>query len=280
MLSEATAAKVAHVLLQQPQALLIIGEPGSGKTMLARHLSEQLMQSAPVLGLSLHLIAPEDNGSITIEQIRALRSALALKLPKQQSQSSSSESQRQRVVIIEAADTMGEEAQNALLKLLEEPPSDTAIILLTTPQAPLLPTIQSRVARLPVHPLTKREAKAAFADFDQQQLDKAYHISRGNIGLLKALLLQNDHPLLEQMTQAKQLLAKTPYERLIDVDPLSKSAELNQLMYCLKLLLHYHFRTNSTQRSLHRLEACLQAEQDLLRRVNKKIILTDLFIKM
>nr|WP_236638303.1 hypothetical protein [Mangrovicoccus ximenensis] len=56
-----------------------------------------------------------------------------------------------RVVIVDAADEMNTSAANALLKLLEEPPKDTVLILVSHQPGRLLPTIRSRcrVLRLP-----------------------------------------------------------------------------------------------------------------------------------
>lgn len=51
----------------------------------------------------------------------------------------------QKVVILENADQMQEGARNALLKILEEPPSDLQFILVTTRIGAILPTIKSRV---------------------------------------------------------------------------------------------------------------------------------------
>ena len=58
-----------------------------------------------------------EKGSIAIEQIRALISFFQLKVP--------GKTKIKRVAIIQDADRMGLEAQNALLKALEEPPEDS-----------------------------------------------------------------------------------------------------------------------------------------------------------
>ncbi len=56
---------------------------------------------------------------------------------------------RRRVFLIRDAERMNEEAQNALLKTLEEPPGAACLILVTASAARLLPTIQSRCQRVP-----------------------------------------------------------------------------------------------------------------------------------
>jgi DNA polymerase III subunit delta' len=61
---------------------------------------------------------------------------------------------RRRVVVVDPADAMNVQAQNALLKTLEEPPDDTTIVLVASSPDLLLPTIRSRCARVPFAPLS------------------------------------------------------------------------------------------------------------------------------
>jgi DNA polymerase III delta prime subunit len=72
--------------------------------------------------------------SIGIDDIKQLQRAIFLKPIKSKT----------KAVIIEDAQLLTIEAQNALLKVLEEPPSHTIIILITTTKEALLPTIRSR----------------------------------------------------------------------------------------------------------------------------------------
>lgn len=60
---------------------------------------------------------------------------------------------RRRVVIVDPADAMNVQAQNALLKTLEEPPDDTTLVLVSAAPDELLPTIRSRCLRVPFGPL-------------------------------------------------------------------------------------------------------------------------------
>jgi len=60
-----------------------------------------------------------------------------------------------RIVIIDDADTMNRNAQNALLKILEEPPANTVLILVTHRLGALIPTILSRVQVMNFHPLSQ-----------------------------------------------------------------------------------------------------------------------------
>lgn len=60
---------------------------------------------------------------------------------------------RRRFVILDPADAMNPQAQNALLKTLEEPPADTTLVLVASSPDALLPTIRSRCLRVPFAPV-------------------------------------------------------------------------------------------------------------------------------
>jgi DNA polymerase-3 subunit delta' len=84
------------------------------------------------------VVEPGDSGSIKIEQIRDVIDRAGYR-PFEG---------RRRVVIINDADAMASSPQNALLKVLEEPPPSSVFILVTARPDMLLPTVQSRCQRL------------------------------------------------------------------------------------------------------------------------------------
>jgi DNA polymerase-3 subunit delta' len=81
---------------------------------------------------------------ISIAQIRRLRSDLALRGVRG----------HRKVAIIEPAEKLTTDAQNALLKTLEEPPAGSVLILVTSNADALLPTIRSRCQRIHFSPLS------------------------------------------------------------------------------------------------------------------------------
>jgi DNA polymerase-3 subunit delta' len=87
---------------------------------------------------------------ITIEQIRAMQQDLALR-PLEG---------RRRVVIIDDAADLSEQAEVALLKTLEEPPSHAVLLLVTPTPSSLLETIRSRIQPLPFRPVSRTEIEA------------------------------------------------------------------------------------------------------------------------
>ncbi|BBF44634.1 DNA polymerase III delta prime subunit [Lachnospiraceae bacterium KM106-2] len=90
-----------------------------------------------------------------------------------------------KIYIIDDADKMTEQAQNALLKTIEEPPAYAIIILLTDNINRLLPTILSRCVQLSFKPVEAKTIKKYL--MEQQQVPEylaeiSASFSRGNIG--------------------------------------------------------------------------------------------------
>ncbi len=101
----------------------------------------------------LLLIEPQRQ-QLRIDQIRDLLRTLSMK-PYQA---------KHRVVIIADAQAMNKEASNALLKMLEEPPADTILILTVRETSDLLPTIVSRCRHLHFNPLPREEIISLLSD--------------------------------------------------------------------------------------------------------------------
>jgi len=90
-----------------------------------------------------------------------------------------------RVFIIDGAHTLRKETSNRLLKVLEEPPGDTLIVLVSDQPSRVLPTLVSRCARVNFAPLSPEEVRAELAartDLAGQELETLARYSRGRLG--------------------------------------------------------------------------------------------------
>lgn len=97
-----------------------------------------------------------------------------------------------RVVIVDSADEMNVSSANALLKMLEEPPKNAALLLVSHQPSRLLPTIRSRCRELRLGPLGGEDVRQALdaAGFDAaDQSDALAELSAGSVG--EALRLTN-----------------------------------------------------------------------------------------
>jgi len=98
---------------------------------------------------------------------------------------------RRKVFVVGEAERMvpqgdAAEAANAFLKLLEEPPADTTIILTSSEAGALLPTIRSRVVTVRVAPLADDDMRAFLADPTVRERTDADHAGVGTDALLRS----------------------------------------------------------------------------------------------
>ncbi len=131
-----------------PHALLLTGPAEAGGATLALSLAQELNHvRADSLETLRHpmcrVLRPGSRiRSIPIDAVRSVEPFLALRAAENET----------KLVIILEADRLMDEAANAFLKTLEEPPPQTLIILLTALPSRLLPTILSRCVRLDLRP--------------------------------------------------------------------------------------------------------------------------------
>lgn len=136
----------------------LFGAPSPPETLDvdAEHPVARRMAAGSEPGL-FRIVRPWDDkakrlrAEITIAEVRKLKSRFAL----------SSADGGWRVVIVDAMDEMNTAAANALLKLLEEPPARTTLLLVTHQPSALLPTIRSRCRMLRLRPLEPGDMAAA-----------------------------------------------------------------------------------------------------------------------
>jgi len=154
-----------------PPSLIFSGPEGVGKRTTALALAQALNCERPVAwgtGTSscgecascrriargvyadVLVIEPGDTGNIKVDQVRDAIERAAYR-PFEG---------RRRVVIVDGADALLPEAQNALLKTLEEPPAASVFVLITARPDMLLPTVRSRCQRLRFGPVAAGDIAA------------------------------------------------------------------------------------------------------------------------
>ena len=108
-----------------------------------------------------------------------------------------------RVVLIDSLDEMTAAAQNAMLKLLEEPPASTLFLVVVHSLAATLPTIRSRSRVEKLHPLTTSEIRdlaRMFLPADEQDLSPALiKLANGSFGRIAGLKKNGGDELYEEL---------------------------------------------------------------------------------
>ncbi|MDO5702739.1 MAG: DNA polymerase III subunit, partial [Lachnospiraceae bacterium] len=152
-------------------AYLITGEAGSGKRSIADAFAMTLLCEKPVtaegaadaclecisckkaIGRNhpdVIYVTHEKPGLITVDEIRSQLVGTIGILPYES---------RYKIYIVADAELMNPQAQNALLRTVEEPPEYAVILLLAASPETLLPTIRSRCVTVPLRPVSDREMR-------------------------------------------------------------------------------------------------------------------------
>ncbi len=282
LLHPTTAHQLKALMQTLPHAVLISGATGAGKQAIAQQFVHEVFGSKSQNSPYLLSIDPNPT-SIGVEEVRKIKDFLNRK--------TTGSATIRRIVLISEAQTMTTEAQNALLKTLEEPPADTMVILTASDPTALKQTIRSRSQQLLVLPVSQEAAEDYFktTGYTSKDIQTAYYMSDGRVGLLKALLEgAGDHELATAILEAKDLLKMPAYERLVQVDSLSKDRErLALIMQGLERVVSSGLRQAADKKSepavrkfYHVSKSIQEAQEAISKSGNAKLVLTDLFLQM
>jgi DNA polymerase-3 subunit delta' len=231
LLGQGAALELASAALRggrPPHAWLIAGPPGIGKATMAYRMARYLLRYGATAEGPADLSVPsEDRVSRQIAArahpgLLVLKRGLNPRTGKPQTELPVDEVRRLsgffgmtagaggwRVAIIDPADDMNENAANALLKQLEEPPERAMLLLLSHRPGRLLPTIRSRCRRLDLKPLPEDVLDLALSkllpDMEGEERQALARLAGGSIGAALALA-DGDGAMLAQ--EAERLIER------------------------------------------------------------------------
>ena len=267
-------------------AVALIGSPGLGKTLLAREMARQVLGITDTVLTNypyFRTIVPQD-GTISIAQIREIRSFFTLTIPSHVKHSIT------RVLLVEDADTMTREAQNAFLKLLEEPPEDAVCILTLAKPQRLLATMRSRLQKIQVHKPRLEDVLKSFQPLNREQLEveRALMLSGGNISAAYNLLTDTAATTTDASVElVKSTLSADTFTRLTMIDGLisDRSAAVryvDTLILVTQASLHQAVGSDVARikRWYQVLRAAQQAQTALAQKGNLKLVFTELMLSL
>lgn len=177
-------------------AYLFVGPPGVGKTTGALAFAASINCSKT----DLSIVSPKGN-YLGIDQIREITSSVHLKPFEGE----------WKVYIIKSVNKMTQEAANAFLKGLEEPPPQVIFILTTSNLEGVAPTIISRCQIIPFRGVSTGEVEEALKDKYQISKEQAELIARLSRGVFsRAVEMAEDKESLRKRTEILQLISEIP----------------------------------------------------------------------
>lgn len=255
-----------------PHALLIVGKKGSGARTLAHALAGQHTKTPQLISPEKDK-KPDRTGSIGIEQARKLYETVR------------SHTTNARVIVIEDAHLMTAQAQNALLKLLEEPNKHTHFILSAHTRQGLLPTILSRVQSIELPPITPDQTNTLLDTLqvhDPRIRAQLQFVAAGKPAEL-IHLAQTPTALTARgqiVSDARTLLQADPYERLklCHAYKDDRARTLRLVDTCLQLLRGSLEKQPSSNHIISELDRYVRAYERIDRNGNVRLLLAQLVV--
>ncbi len=215
-LAEPTRAFLEHYSADPSHAVLLSGPRGVGLKTLALHMAQT---NGRVLDI-IEPIAKTAKGQviISVERVRELYDETRTMLDGR------------HFVVIDDADRMNQPAQNALLKLLEEPNQSVHFILTTHAPDVLLPTIRSRTWQFAVPSIDEMSSHRLVKGLgitDETKRTQLLYVASGLPAELSRLSVAGDFDkLLSDVRRARLFIEGTSYQRLIVANELKEDREV------------------------------------------------------
>lgn len=261
-----------ELAVSAPHALIIEGPKGIGLSNAAYYL-------AAAMGATTSVVLPERDEKIDLE-----KGTISIDIIRRLYDQTKTRAAKQRVVVIEYAETMGLQAQNAFLKLLEEPTASTHFILLTTDVSAFLPTITSRAQHLTLR-RPAREVSEALLDAagvtEATKRSQLLFIADGLPELLTQLIGDPDafEARATIMRDARELIQGHSYTRLTIAHRYKDDREdAITLLGDAMRLLRLSVQTHPSREHMARLEQLLLASERIHANGNVRLQLSALVI--
>lgn len=232
-LAPVTKSLIDGYLKHPKHGILLAGESGTGLGTLAKCLAlKQCNHPTDIV-----LVEPDEKGTISIERVRKLY--VDTRNVRKNTQ----------IVVVDDADAMSHDAQNAFLKLLEEPGSQVRFILTSHQPESLLATITSRVQTIVVKPVSESDSQRLATDLgvkDPGQLQQILFLASGLPAELTRLVANRDYFDSQALVvrQARDFLGAQVFDRLATVSKLTRREDALLFVKTLARLIDFSSQKN------------------------------------
>lgn len=267
-------SEVERLLNNLPHALVIEGENGLGVSVLAHAIAESLgsprLEILPKKKEGSEFVVDMENGNVIIDDIRLLYASTR-----------TTQAGKNIYVIDTGLKGITPQAQNAFLKLLEEPRTDVHFIIATHRKDQLLPTITSRCQMLSLLPVTDEQTKDILDSLnidDATKRARLAFVGRGKPALLKRLADDSElyKARVQIMTDAKTMLGTDDLAKLVIAQKYRDSRAnsltlLEDMCYQLNTLM----KSQPSKQLAKQIEKCLKSHEKIAAQGNIRLQLAD-----
>lgn len=252
-----TNAQIDHMLADFPHAVLLQGPMGVGLTGIATYIADALQAVTTTVLPEKQEKIDIEHGVIAVDSIRRLYDQTKTKLIGR------------RLIVIDYAERMGIQAQNAFLKLLEEPGEGTHFILLAHETTQLLPTIHSRVQTVEVRPITRQQSEALLDTLkvtDATIRSQLLFIADGRPAEITRLATDKDafQARASLIRDARTLLQGDAYDKLAVIQYYKDDRAASLVLVSDAMnMLRTSMMTNPTSATISKMKALLEAYERL-----------------
>lgn len=248
-------------------AYIFEGQDGIGKFLVAKKIAAEILgvKNVDTDACDINIIEPEDD-LIKVSKIRLLGEEIILRPTVSE----------KKVFIIRDGELMNEAAQNALLKVLEEPPEYAVIIIVTSNKEKLIRTIKSRCTSFKFLPLSDEQIKSFYKD--EEINEDIIKFSRGSIGKIEKLksknYIQDIVEIYESLKDRNLLRLNKTFTKLKEYkEDIQEILEIITLKYFDELSQNYEKRINQ-------IEIIEECKQNLKRNANFDIALDYMMLRL
>ena len=269
-LNRTTEYKINNILLNLPQSIILNGPDGIGLITIANFIKSQYKGAKSVYYFpQKDDLTDRKNGSITVEQIRNI-----YKIVK-------NHNNEKNFIIIVDADKMTIDAQNAILKLYEEPNYNTYFILLSHNIRRIISTVRSRATQIEIGKISHEDSLRIIKYNnieDRHKIDQLLFIADGLPAKLNLLITNNNIFTHEaaQIKNAGQLMSeKNTYNKLLLINSYSnKRADAVDLMSYAIEILNINYKKNPTLSLANMINRALYSVSLLEQNIGVKLALS------
>ncbi len=262
LIGKSSYTDLQRLISNTPHAVLVIGDQAVNNDLVANWFAHQVTDSLNILKFG--------SDGFKIDDVREISRISRTKNKK---------AGHKRVIQIIDFQNARVEAQNALLKVLEQPVMGLVFVISSSNSSKILDTIKSRTANVHLTTPSFAEYQEYYTKATSSQLKTAFAATAGDMSLIDDYLRDND----DALELAKQVLSSDVYQRLGYIGRLTsdKNLFIGVISY-IKNILVYKLEANPSAIYLYspKIKLCTELLDQSNVNANKKLMLLKLLINL